>query len=572
MSLREDGLEVGHRGGVVLGEEVLRAVGHRCERGQRALLHELGLVLQQLQQLADERVQVRLHEILVAALREVDHGGRGVRRDAHARIVHRREQRGQHLGVLLFLDLRAQVRAQLPGGVDGRPAHARVRVAEFAGEHVGDLARALAQLLVASLGDLREARERRVAVLPLRAGEELVHRGGDRRQHGLAAQRARQAVEVLLRDVEVVAVAGVLVLLVLGGMPERVVFDVQQHLEEDVAQLADVLRNLAHHAGRLLALLAQRHDELDREVAHALFEVLLGGDLQHRLAHGLQLLAQEARLGARHLHEHLEGLLRRALVAGLERVHERGHHRRDEVLELVAVGGRFERLHEAHGCTQRGNAHVDRACGQRRAQQGVQLRQVRRERLHLVRRDLREDVEGDLLEVVGARHALEEEAEQLGPGRGSGGVVLGPQQQHRQVGDRVAHLLADGRRLLARERGSELRLDGRLRLRLELGERAVAAHVRAANEDRRERARLGRAARAQHRAQRARQRVQRVLLARVEHGLGRRSRLVVGRHQRAQQLLEVRAARERGLHIIGAHRARRGHGMKLRGGERGGGG
>ena len=68
----------------------------------------------------------------------------------------------------------------------------------------------------------------------------------------------------------------------LGQVVRRACLDVQEEQGEALEQARQLLRELAHHAGRLLARLAQRHQELRRQLPGAVLQLCGFRDLRTR--------------------------------------------------------------------------------------------------------------------------------------------------------------------------------------------------------------------------------------------------------------------------------------------------
>mmetsp|Transcript_172865 Transcript_172865/g.420484 ORF Transcript_172865/g.420484 Transcript_172865/m.420484 type:complete len:337 (+) Transcript_172865:1658-2668(+) len=282
---------------VILRERRLRVVRDGRERRQRGLLHHRVPALQHREELVHELVQERRHVLGRALLGEVHHRRRRVRLHAVRRVFHRAEQSGENARVVLLLKLRAEVRAQLSDAVHRGPAHARVRVGRDrvkARRHrAGDV---FEHALDAPFRDLRQRDERGVTLAPVLVLDQRRDRRRGARQHRVRPERDRDAVEALLPHVVPLALARVAVLLLLRGVPARVVLDVEQKRRQAVEQTRDEVRELAHHPRRAVARLAQRDQELRREVPRPVLEVVVLRDRHHRVDDVRQMFPHESRV------------------------------------------------------------------------------------------------------------------------------------------------------------------------------------------------------------------------------------------------------------------------------------
>ena len=339
---------------VVLSERGLRVIRNRRQRRQRALLDHLVPPLQHLHELGHERIEVPRHVLGRAPLGEVHHRRARVRLHAVRLVLHGAEKRRQNRRVRLLLDLRAEIRAELPDGVHSGPAHARVRVRGGRAERGRDRAADILQhALRTPLGDLRERDERGVAFAPVGIRQQRGNRRRRAGEHGVGAERDGDAVQALLTHLVALALARVAVLLLLARVPLRVVLNVQQERAEAVEQPRDKVGQLAHHARRAVARLRQGHQELARQVARAVFQVVVRRDGHHGIHDVREVFAHEPRVASGELDEKAERLLRVRLVAALKRAAQRREHRGEQVLELGAIGGVLQALHEAAARAQR---------------------------------------------------------------------------------------------------------------------------------------------------------------------------------------------------------------------------
>mmetsp|Transcript_11820 Transcript_11820/g.28210 ORF Transcript_11820/g.28210 Transcript_11820/m.28210 type:complete len:449 (-) Transcript_11820:310-1656(-) len=328
---------------------LLDAVRDRRDGRDGLLLHDPHAPHQQLHQLPQQHVQVGHEDVLVAVLCEVDDGRSSMRLHARVRgVLHHVRQRRQHARMELVLEVRAQVRLQLAHRVDRCPSDPGVLVLEAPGDLLDHRLQHLLHLLRAPLCDLRDARQRRVPVLPVgvvqEGGNEVLAEGEGK--DGLAAQGEGQAVEAVLAHVQRGELR-VVVIVVRRAVPLRHV-----HLGDDEHELEgegdDVLEEgglLAHHRRRLLR---QRHQQLHCQEPCLVLQVRRRHDLDRHLRHRVQVLPEELRRLLRNRNEFLDGRARGLLVLHVERVCEDRHHQGDHVGEGrdVLVEAR-ERLHQA---------------------------------------------------------------------------------------------------------------------------------------------------------------------------------------------------------------------------------
>ena len=348
-----------------------------------------------------------------------------------------------------------------------------------------------------------------------------------------------------------VALARVPVLLLLARVPLLLVLDVEQERAQAVEQSRDEIGQLAHHPRRAIAAPGERHQKLRREVTRAILQVVVLRHRHHRLDDVRQVFTHESRIGPRQLHEEAERFLRIGLVAPLQRAPEGGEHRREQVLELAAIGGILEGLDEAAARAQGGELDGPLGGLQALREDAVQRGEVGHEGFADVLGELGEDVEGALAEVGrSGGDALEEKGEELGP-------LSVLEDAGGELAHGVAHLAGDGLDGFLLDGLEELALDAVLGLGLEVGpEGHLVLGEDTAKEDGGHLAGLLRGAGAQRADQLQAQHVG-LLLALVEERLVLRARGVVGAAQAAQELLEGGE---------GGHVEHRGN---LRGGHRG---
>lgn len=92
-------------------------------------LDKLLPILQQAQQLSDERIQVACQDLLITVLTEVHNGGRCMRlHPGLVEVLHDLGEGGHYGGMLVVLDVGAQVCAHLPNCLAGRPSHLGVGI------------------------------------------------------------------------------------------------------------------------------------------------------------------------------------------------------------------------------------------------------------------------------------------------------------------------------------------------------------------------------------------------------------------------------------------------------------
>mmetsp|Transcript_11530 Transcript_11530/g.34148 ORF Transcript_11530/g.34148 Transcript_11530/m.34148 type:complete len:249 (-) Transcript_11530:999-1745(-) len=233
-------------------------------------------------------------------------------------VIHERHERRQQLRMVRRLQLRTEVGAHLAERLACRPPHLGVAVLQPRQAHVGQRAQLLLHQLGTALRNLREADERRMAAPPVGVAQPRRKQLPGGRHDRVAAKRHGDAVEAFLAKLEAVACSRLLVLVGVSAMPQRVVLDVHQERHEHLKQAGHKVGQLAHHPGRLLARLTQRDQELGGELAGCVVQLLGARNLEHRLHHVHQLLAQEAWVRLRHLDQNLQPLLRRQLVAAVE--------------------------------------------------------------------------------------------------------------------------------------------------------------------------------------------------------------------------------------------------------------
>mmetsp|Transcript_68580 Transcript_68580/g.143025 ORF Transcript_68580/g.143025 Transcript_68580/m.143025 type:complete len:281 (-) Transcript_68580:610-1452(-) len=257
-------------------------------------------------------------------------------------------ERRQHLAVKLVLEVRPKVSLQLPHGVDRRPPHARVRVLKPASDLRDDLLEVLLHLLRTALGNLRNARQRSVPVLPVLVLEEGWHEvfAEGEAEDRLSSQRQCQSIQAVLAHVEG-GQLGVVVVVVSGGVPLHHVH-LLHHQHQLQRQRHNVLqegRLLAHHGGRLLG---QCDEQLNSEEARLFLQVLRRHDLDGHLDHRVHVLAEELGRLLRNRDELFDCRPCCLLVWLVQCRRQDAHHRRNHVREARDVLFELrERLHHA---------------------------------------------------------------------------------------------------------------------------------------------------------------------------------------------------------------------------------
>mmetsp|Transcript_24309 Transcript_24309/g.67588 ORF Transcript_24309/g.67588 Transcript_24309/m.67588 type:complete len:706 (-) Transcript_24309:4-2121(-) len=406
---------------VVFHKVLLGTVGQRRQSREGALLDGLGAVVQLRDEGGDEGVQVLRYELAVTVVGEVHHCSTGVALNARVGgVLHHEHQGGEDAAVLLLLDIRPEISAHLPDGLAGRPADAGVRVLDALQARVHQPLDLLEHDFAAALSNLSQADERRVAVAPVLGVvvKEGVHHSGALGvvQYGCTAQSDGNAVQALLPKLAQLPLSLVGVLL-LGHIPLGIILDIKQIVHEAHEEAVVELRELAHHARRLLPSLAQGDNKLAGQLAGGLLQALSLCNGHHGVQHLSQAVAHKLGVHLRDLYEGLNGLLGILLLPLLDRRLDSLEHGRDQREKLVPVLLRLEFLHENASGGQGCSADVKRV-GFRHAglEDGVHCLEVlRQHRLH-VGGDLGKHVEGALHEAgVAALHTVEHKGQKLRP-------------------------------------------------------------------------------------------------------------------------------------------------------------
>ncbi|RDX86583.1 hypothetical protein CR513_32077, partial [Mucuna pruriens] len=358
-----------------------------------------------------------------------------------------------------------------------------------------------------------------MAVLPFWGSQVCRQLFRRNRNNGVSTQRNREPIQALLPHTVIAGFASILIL-GLSTVPRRIVLDYGK-------QPTDKLRQLPHHPRGALPGLGESNNKLNRQMASPFLERLGLGNLQHGANDIHKLAAQKPRLGAGELDEKLESLLSGGLLAGIKRLGQSPHHRRQQVLEAVTIGGAGKALDEIDNGVKSGNSNVrvNGGIGEALEEDVVEVLDMRSEGIA---------DKGGFLELRGfGGNALEHEREEFGPG------VVG-EDTGGEFGDGIAEFLGDGFGVLRLNRREKKRFEGRLRVwgeaRPEVG---VVARELFPEEDGRHGARLLMRRGMEEVRQLQREVIGIGLLAEVEERLRVGALLVGGGHQVRDQRLEL---------------------------------
>mmetsp|Transcript_20599 Transcript_20599/g.49035 ORF Transcript_20599/g.49035 Transcript_20599/m.49035 type:complete len:393 (-) Transcript_20599:326-1504(-) len=320
--------------------------------------------------------------------------------------------------MLLLLDVWPKIRAHLPNGLAGRPSNSGMRVLHALHAHIHQAPDLLQHDLGTALRNLREADEGAVAVPPVLVVEEAVHHGSPLRrvEDRCPAQSDRHPVQALLTKLAQLPLP-LRPLLVLGGVPLRVILNVEQVVHQAHEKPVIELRELPHHAGRLLSRLTQRHNKLARKLPRRLLQLRGLCDGHHRLEDLRQRVPNKLGVDLCNLDERFDGLLCIFLLTALQSGFHDIEHRWDQREELLAVLLILKFLDEDAGSCQGRAADVQAVvCSHARLQDRVHGLQVLHEHWQDERRQLSKHVQRALHHSrVLTLNAVEHEGQKLRP-------------------------------------------------------------------------------------------------------------------------------------------------------------